>query len=242
MNSFLRGGAVGDDLDAKGRFDQMQFAAKSRREDGAKVLRAALGVGPSTEGHADSFENLGGKGNAISPYICCEAIGLGITQRLPSFTDQERIAIDDGLASVCTNLASCEKLISTPIPLGYTRSTVRFLWLWITLLPFALSRTFKDFGVGTWWEFQPVAELPVLLFVMLFISFVFLSIEDIAVQIEEPFAILPLEVQHKYLLRDVEQMQRLERWYGEQTAADESAPGVDAMEVHPGKEEEKSTG
>jgi len=30
---------------------------------------------------------------------------------------------------------------------------------------------------------------------MTFISFLFLSIEDIAVQIEEPFAILPLEAQ-----------------------------------------------
>ena len=48
---------------------------------------------------------------------------------------------------------------------------------------------------------------------MLFISFVFLSIEDIAVQIEEPFAILPLEVQHKWLLRDAEETRGLMRWY-----------------------------
>ena len=34
-----------------------------------------------------------------------------------------------------------------------------------------------------------------LLATMTFVSFIFLSIEDIAVQIEEPFAILPLEVQ-----------------------------------------------
>ena len=32
----------------------------------------------------------------------------------------------------------------------------------------------------------------VLVLAMLFISFIFLSIEDIAVQIEEPFAVLPL--------------------------------------------------
>ena len=175
------------------------------------------------EGHADSLENLAGKGNAfISPYVCFEAIALGVAQRVPSLTDQERIAIDDGLASVSTYLASCEKLISTPIPLGYTRATVRFLWLWITLLPFALSRTFSDFTDGTWWEGQPLAELPVLLFVMLFISFIFLTIEDIAVQIEEPFAILPLEVQHKCLLLDAEQVQTLERWYQEQKSADEN--------------------
>ena len=62
-----------------------------------------------------------------------------------------------------------------------------------------------DFATNTWWEDKPLAELPILLSSMLFISFIFLSIEDIAVQIEEPFAILPLEVQHKWLLRDAKQ-------------------------------------
>ena len=93
---------------------------------------------------------------------------------------------------------------------------MRFLWVWITLLPFALSRTFADFSIGTWWEDKPLAELPVLLVAMVFISFIFLSIEDIAVQIEEPFAILPLEVQHRWLLRDAEEARSLQRWYREQ--------------------------
>ena len=71
-----------------------------------------------------------------------------------------------------------------------------------------------DFATNTWWEDKPLAELPILLIAMVFISFIFLSIEDIAVQIEEPFAILPLEVQHKWLLRDAEQTRWLMR-YGE---------------------------
>ena len=50
-------------------------------------------------------------------------------------------AVDDCLLAVSTALAKSEKILSTPIPLGYTRSSVRFLWIWITLLPFALSRT-----------------------------------------------------------------------------------------------------
>ena len=51
-----------------------------------------------------------------------------------------------------------------------------------------------------------------LVLAMLFIGFIFLSIEDIAVQIEEPFAILPLELHEQWLERDVEQMQLLMRW------------------------------
>jgi hypothetical protein len=222
MNSCLRESVPSADLEGRARFDQLQFDDQSRLRDQANVLRKALGAGPSTEGSEDSLEILGGTGNAsVSPYVCFEAIALGVVERLPSLTDQERIAIDDGLASVCTSLANCEKLLYTPIPLGYTRSSVRFLWLWITLLPFALSRTFSDFSTGTWWEGKPLAELPVLLFVMLFISFIFLSIEDIAVQIEEPFAILPLEVQHNCLVRDAERMQSLERWHRKQKAAAE---------------------
>ena len=127
-------------------------------------------------------------------------------------------------------------------------------------------RTFADFGVGTWWEDKPQ---PVLVLAMLFIGFIFLSIEDIAVQIEaslrrppapparplapprrpalfghvlgsglslaalpcpslrhvtrvlvspspsrppqEPFAILPLEKHHKWLLADAARMRTLVR-------------------------------
>ena len=108
-----------------------------------------------------------------------------------------------------TPLASSERVLRTPIPLGYTRYTIRFLWLWLTLLPFALSRTYADFGeASTWWEGK---AQPVLVVTMLLIGFIFLSIEDIAVQIEEPFAILPLERLQQALERDVEQMRRLMR-------------------------------
>ena len=165
----------------------------------AELLCTALG--PSS----DACDLDGDESPTPTPHLWISAITLGASQRLPRLTDQERIALDDLLVTVAADLAKCEKLISTPIPLGYTRSSVRFLWIWITLLPFALSRTFTDFATDTWWADKPLAELPVLLTTMTFISFIFLSIEDIAVQIEEPFAILPLEVQHKWLLRDAEQ-------------------------------------
>ena len=109
-------------------------------------------------------------------------------------------------------------MLRTPIPLGYTRYSVRFLWIWLSLLPFALVRTFNDFGVNTWWADKPQ---PVLLLAMGFISFIFLSIEDIAVQIEEPFAILPLELHHKYLSKDVEQMRALMDWANERRRSQE---------------------
>lgn len=220
MTSYLRGAPVPQPT------DQMQ----------AELLRLALGEREGADGVVDDADVGGGATSVASalsspgettPYLWISAITLGASQRLTSLTDQERIALDDLLVTVSNDLAKCEKLISTPIPLGYTRSSVRFLWIWITLLPFALSRTFADFATNTWWEDKPLAELPVLLVAMIFISFIFLSIEDIAVQIEEPFAILPLEVQHKWLLRDAKQTRWLMQFSKRPAKRRLDRPGVD---------------
>jgi len=136
----------------------------------------------------------------ITPYLAITALSLGAAQRLPSFTDQELVAFDESLDAINCNLAQCEDLLRTPIPLGYTRSAIRFLWIWLSLLPFALFRTFVNFGG---------LALP---FAMLFIGFIFLSIEDIAIQIEEPFEILPLEMHQKWLMQDVKQTKQLMKW------------------------------
>ena len=120
-----------------------------------------------------------------------------------------QVSIDEQFGKITGELARCEKLLRAPIPLGYTRYSVRFLWLWLTLLPFALANTFAEFGTqfaAEWWADKPQ---PLLAVTMLFVSFIFLSIEDIAVQIEEPFAILPLIKCHKWLLADARRMRSL---------------------------------
>ena len=45
-----------------------------------------------------------------------------------------------------------------------------------------------------------------------FIASILLSIEDISVQIEEPFAVLPLDIHHNWLLKDVESSRQLMAW------------------------------
>ncbi|KAL6757845.1 Bestrophin, RFP-TM, chloride channel-domain-containing protein [Haematococcus lacustris] len=75
-------------------------------------------------------------------------------------------------------LGGCERLLRAPIPVSYTRHTARFLFFWLTLLPFALYGT-----VGPW-------TVPV----VVGISAVLCGIEEIGVQCEEPFGILPLDV------------------------------------------------
>ena len=74
-------------------------------------------------------------------------------------------------------VAVCDKLLRYPIPLAYTRHTSRFMGLWLTAMPFAL------------WEACGWGAIPITLVV----AYLLLGIDEIGVQIEEPFGILPLE-------------------------------------------------
>mmetsp|Transcript_140930 Transcript_140930/g.270427 ORF Transcript_140930/g.270427 Transcript_140930/m.270427 type:complete len:541 (-) Transcript_140930:63-1685(-) len=148
------------------------------------------------------------KSDSLTATAATSALSLALMRRLPSLDVQERIVIDSQLDGITSSLGTCEKLIRTPIPLGYTRYAVRFLWIWLSLIPFALANTFSTFGDNTWWQDKPK---PVLALATAFISFIFLSIEDIAVQIEEPFTILPLEKHQEWLFRETEQIKAMLR-------------------------------
>ena len=124
MGSYLRG-QQGRPAGEAGEADEGGGAGASELSDvelQALLLRMALGVSPN-EGAATELDSMGAQ-PTITPYLALTAISLGATRRLPSLTDQERIAVDDGLASVTTALGKSEGLLRTPIPLGYTRSSV----------------------------------------------------------------------------------------------------------------------
>lgn len=91
--------------------------------------------------------------------------------------DVARVRMDENLTSFSDSLGACERILKTPIPLTYTRHTSRFLVIWLTFMPFTL---WHACGWGT----VPASVT---------IAFLLLGIEEIGVQIEEPFAILPLE-------------------------------------------------
>jgi len=78
------------------------------------------------------------------------------------------------------NLGSSERLLTSPVPLFYSRHTARFLSLWLILMPFALWEPFK----GTW---NHVGMVPATAVISLFLF----GIDELATQMEEPFTILP---------------------------------------------------
>ena len=73
----------------------------------------------------------------------------------------------------------CDRIYTTPIPLFYTRHTARFLLIWLLTVPMALYQELK----ASKWVLIPISTLNAL--------FLF-GIEELGVQIEEPFSILPL--------------------------------------------------
>jgi len=80
------------------------------------------------------------------------------------------------------NLGSSERLLTSPVPLFYSRHTARFLSFWLLLLPFALYEPF-----GSSWNH--VAMIPATAVISIFLF----GIEELATQLEEPFTILPMQ-------------------------------------------------
>ena len=81
------------------------------------------------------------------------------------------------------NLGSSERILTSPVPLFYSRHLARFLATWLLLLPFGLYDAFA----GSW---NHIAMIPA----MGVISIMLFGIEEIGTQLEEPFTVLPMQV------------------------------------------------
>lgn len=80
------------------------------------------------------------------------------------------------------NLGSSERLLTSPVPLFYSRHLARFLAIWLLLLPLGMYDTFSS-------SWNHTALIPS----MFVISTMLFGIEEIATQLEEPFTVLPMQ-------------------------------------------------
>jgi len=80
------------------------------------------------------------------------------------------------------NLGSSERILTSPVPLFYSRHLARFLATWLFLLPFGLYDVFKS-------SWNHVAMIPA----MTVIAVMLFGIEEIGTQLEEPFTVLPMQ-------------------------------------------------
>jgi len=90
--------------------------------------------------------------------------------------------INKNLSIFEDTLGGSERLLTSPVPLFYSRHTARFLSSWLLLLPFALWEPFAN----SWNHID-------MLFSTAFTSIMLFGIEELATQLEEPFTILPMQ-------------------------------------------------
>jgi predicted membrane chloride channel (bestrophin family) len=91
--------------------------------------------------------------------------------------ESHRIRLDENLTYFEDAVGSCERILTQPIPLAYSRHTSRFMVIWLSALPFGLYQTCG------------LATIPLTMVV----AFLLLGIDEIGVQIEEPLGLLPLD-------------------------------------------------
>ncbi|MEW5307704.1 MAG: hypothetical protein WDW36_010082 [Sanguina aurantia] len=103
---------------------------------------------------------------------------------------QLQAAVQLQVSEYVLNAAGCERILKTPMPVAFTRLTSRFLMLYLTGAPIVL-------WPATGWATILVAP---------FLAFLLLGVENIAVQIEQAFNVLPLEAMCATVKRDCKEL------------------------------------
>jgi putative membrane protein len=111
-------------------------------------------------------------------------MNLSAAVKALSIKEQRSTEIDKSLVVLGDVLGACERIFTSPVPLAYTRHTSRFLGMWMFLVPFAMYEDFAKTSDGLALLLVPASAMLVL--------FMF-GIEALAVQLEEPFSILPMQ-------------------------------------------------
>lgn len=91
--------------------------------------------------------------------------------RKNTFTGDHLINLDKELKDFIDLIGACERIRHTPIPYSYTMYIKKFIFIYIITLPFGFVTTFGYFSVA----------------IVLLVSFILLSVELIAEEIEDPF-------------------------------------------------------
>jgi putative membrane protein len=125
------------------------------------------------------------------------AVAAGVSERLAEARDRGAISdfglglIDRHVAELIDAVGACERIHKTPLPFVYVVHLRRSLILYCFTLPFALV------GLYGWWA----------VLVTLFVSYTLFGVEEIGVEIENPFGHdandLPLEQYCETIERDV---------------------------------------
>lgn len=152
------------------------FALTRVLRRGQGELGPAAALLPSTE-----VERVLAAGNPALAVAMRMSAVLAEAKQRGLITDYVQMQIDQNVQLLVDYQGGCERIVRTPLPFAYMLHLRRTLILFLATLPFALVDTF---GWAT-------------ILVVLMVTYTFLGIEEIGVEIEEPFGTedndLPLE-------------------------------------------------
>jgi len=117
------------------------------------------------------------KGHVPLEVLICMGEALAFVNSTGKISPHYLKAMEENIQGLCQTLGSGERISKTPLPTGFSRHSSRLLFMWSNSLPFAL---YPLLG--------PLGTLPTTLLT----TYAVLGIEDISIQLEEPFDILPL--------------------------------------------------
>lgn len=113
---------------------------------------------------------------------------LGERRQAGEISDILFQSIDENLNKLSAVLAGCERIANTPIPFAYRLIVHRTVYLFCTLLPFAL-----------------VPDLHYMTpFVSVFISYTFISLDALAEELEDPFGTAPNDLPLDAMCKTIE--------------------------------------
>ncbi|CAE7204558.1 unnamed protein product, partial [Symbiodinium natans] len=151
--------------------DMPELAEMLRASRGPRVLQAS-----DDEGLSDrDIDEVMSRPVGMSPprFVYLRIMALSSQLDIPK---PQKAALEGELSRLSDALNACE-WASEEVPEPYAKQTAGLLFLWLALLPLALP---SELGVGAVLSQQLVA-------------FGLLGIEDVGIQLEEPFKVLPLE-------------------------------------------------
>jgi len=171
-----------------------------------ELMRAIGAKSPITEKQIDLCVNR--PPGVIAPMYILHRL----KQQIQSFDlgDPERRAMEMGIGKLVADIGACERLVSTPMPVGFTIHTARFLLFWVGLLPFALQ---TELGSAT-------------VITMVFLAFALLGVEDGGLMLEEPFCVLPLEAIVSKVSTESRKLQAVNIKEAEAAVKDSMKPGA----------------
>ena len=181
-NTFMR-----DEYPGYGQFQDWRRRIAAETSAFTRCLRCFLRGKEDDTNLRYELKNLGFTASEVDGYMNSanrQAYALqmlGISIRKADLDPRDRANMDEMLSKLCDDVGACERIFKTPIPLVYTRHLSRFVGTWLGLLPLAI------WGVDpSWNHFLTIPSCAL-------ITFFLIGVEELGLQIEEPFSILPLE-------------------------------------------------